>query len=100
MDTFWVALRIPILHIKDAEHAVHADGKEVSVVVGDAEASDGGGVSLNLSSFLEGQLPDLDCARVWHLTLLTDTGEQDLARVVDHELRDVVFEIGQLGHGV
>ena len=55
---------------------------------------------LDLRTLLEREFPDLNSARVWHLTLLTDAREQNLARVMDHELRDVMLELGQLGHWV
>jgi len=51
---------------------------------------------LNLIGFLEWKFPDLDRAWIVCLTLLTNAGEQDLARVMDHELTDVMLEFGEL----
>ena len=100
LDALRVSLRVAVLHIEDCEHAVHAHREKMRVGVRDSQASDGRGMRLDLSTLLEGKLPDLNCARVWHLTLLTDAREQNLARVMDHELRDVMLELGQLGHWV
>ena len=100
MSTLWVTLWISVFDVEDAQHAILTDREEMSVVVGDAEASDRGSMSLNLSSLLEGELPDLDRTWVRHVTLLTDTAEKNLARVMYHELRDVMGDIWPRRHWV
>ena len=100
LDALRVSLRVTVLHIEDCKHAVHAHREKMRVGVGDSQAGDGRGMRLDLGTLLEGKLPDLNGARVWHLTLFTDAREQNLARVMDHELRNVMLELGQLGHWV
>ena len=100
LDALRVSLRVTVLHIEDCKHAVHAHREKMRVGVRDSQACDGRGMRLDLGTLLEGKLPDLNGARVWHLTLLTDAREQNLARVMDHELRNVMLELGQLGHWV
>jgi hypothetical protein len=55
-------------------------------------------VCLYLGSLLEGQLPDLNGARIHRVALLTHSGEENLARMVNHQLRDVVLEFGKLSN--
>ena len=53
---------------------------------------------LYLGSLLEGQLPDLNGAWIHRVALLTHSGEENLARMVNHQLRDVVLEFGKLSN--
>lgn len=68
----------------------------MSVGVGNSHARDRRRVSLDLCTLLEGQFPDLNGTRVIDLALLTNAREENLARVVDHNLRYVVFELREL----
>ena len=100
LDAFGVPLGIAVLHIEYCEHAVHTHGEKMRVGVGDSHARDRRGVRLDLRTLLERKLPDLNGARVWHLTLLSDTAEENFARMMDHKLRDMMLELRQLGHRV
>ena len=57
-------------------------------------------MGLDLRSLLERKLPDLNCARVWHLTLLSDAAEKNLARMMDNEVRNVMLQFRQLSDRV
>ena len=57
-------------------------------------------MGLDLRSFLERKLPDLNRARVWHLTLLTDAAEKNLARMMNNEVRNVMLQFRQLSDRV
>ena len=100
LDAFGVPLGIAVLHIEYCEHTVHTYGEKMRVGVSDSQARDRRSVRLDLRTLLERKLPDLNGARVWHLTLLSDTAEENFARMMDHKLRDMMLEFRQLGHRV
>ena len=54
--------------------------------MGDAETGDSRCVGLNYLSLLEGQLPDLDGSGVGNVALLANSGKDDAARVMHHQL--------------
>ena len=95
-----ITLRVPISHFEDREHAIYTCREEECVCVGDAEAGDSRCVGLNYLSLLKGQLPDLDGSGVGNVALLAHTSEDDAARVMHHQLAEMVLEFGQRGHCV
>ena len=57
-------------------------------------------MGLNHLSLLKGQLPDLDGSGVGDIALLAHSSKDDAARVMHHQLAEMVLELGERCHCV